>query len=287
MNKKIMGIILIFVAITGLSAWSYVQQKKSDPLSQSIIQEKEIVVIIPSYNNIQWYQKNLDSVRDQDYNNYHVIYIDDASKDGTGDAVQQYVKDNNIHDKITVISNQANKGALANIYEAVHSADNKAIIVTLDGDDWFAHNKVLATINNAYSDPNVWMTYGNYTHYPEQRMGSCNASIPQNIVQQHAYRRYTWCTSHLRTFYAWLFKKIKKEDLCDEKGFYRVTWDQAFMFPMLEMAAGRWRYISETLYVYNVQNPLNDFKVRLREQLLAERAIRAKKPYVQLTQGEL
>lgn len=285
MNKKFMEIIVLFIAITVFSAWSYVHQKRVDFPLQSTIHEKEIVVIIPSFNNIQWYQRNLDSVRDQQYTNYHVMYIDDASKDGTGDAVRKYVADNNLHHKITVISNPSNRGALANIYDAVHSSNDKAIILTLDGDDWFAHEQVLATINNAYNDQNIWMTYGNYTHYPDQKMSSCNASIPENIIQQHAYRRYVWCTSHLRTFYAWLFKKIKKEDLCDDKGFYRVTWDQAFIFPMLEMAAGRWRYISEILYVYNVQNPLNDFKVRLREQLLAERAIRAKQPYVPLEKG--
>src|SRR3989304_6153185 len=45
--------------------------------------EKPIVVVIPSYNNKQWYQKNLDSVLTQNYHNFRIIFIDDASPDGT------------------------------------------------------------------------------------------------------------------------------------------------------------------------------------------------------------
>jgi glycosyltransferase involved in cell wall biosynthesis len=283
MNKKYGVAVILCVAITMFSSWSYVKQRTADgPLTVADI-EKPIVVIIPSYNNIQWYKKNIDSVLMQEYKNYSVIYVDDASRDGTGLAVQEYVKQHDPDHKITVICNPENKGAMANIYYAVHSVPDDAIVITLDGDDWLAHERVFETINNAYADSQVWMSYGNYTHYPDQPAKSCCAPIPAQVVEQHAYRRYQWCTSHLRTFYAWLFKKIKKEDLCDAAGFYRVTWDQAFLFPMLEMAAGRWRYIPEILYVYNVQNPLNDFKVRLREQLLTERAIRAKKPYEALS----
>lgn len=279
MNKKFVALSVLCLAITMFSSWSYVKQLSIDaPLGLAVAQ-KPIVVIIPSYNNIKWYRKNLDSVLGQDYSNYSVVYIDDASPDGTGDAVREYIKEHQAQDKITLACNERNKGAMANIYEAVHAQQDNAIIITVDGDDWLHDKNVFQAINNAYADNNVWMTYGNYTHYPEQRMGSCCAPIPPQVIQQHAYRRYPWCASHLRTFYAWLFKKIKKEDLCDEGGFYRVTWDQAFMLPMLEMCAGKWRYITDILYVYNVQNPLNDFKVHLREQLLAERAIRAKQPY--------
>ncbi len=46
--------------------------------------EKPFVFIIASYNNSEWYKNNLDSVFAQDYENYRIIYIDDASPDGTG-----------------------------------------------------------------------------------------------------------------------------------------------------------------------------------------------------------
>jgi glycosyltransferase involved in cell wall biosynthesis len=261
------------------SCWTFVAHRADRPVHE-VSNQKHILVIIPSYNNATWYTKNLDSVINQEYENYRIIYIDDNSSDGTVSKVAQYIKDKGCAARCTLIANKSNAGAMANIYNAVHTcAHDDEIVITLDGDDWLAHNGVFEVINKAYADPQVWMTYGNYTHWPQQSFGSTCGELPQVVIDQHAYRRYPWKTSHLRTFYAWLFKKIKKEDLCDTAGFYRVTWDQAFMFPMLEMAAGRWHYIPDILYVYNVQNPLNDFKVRLRQQLAAEREIRSKTPY--------
>jgi len=32
----------------------------------------------------------------QDYNNYHIVYIDDASEDRTGEAVRKYLKEKKI-----------------------------------------------------------------------------------------------------------------------------------------------------------------------------------------------
>jgi glycosyltransferase involved in cell wall biosynthesis len=40
-------------------------------------------VIIPSYKNQDKYLRNLNSILQQDYQHYHIIYIDDASQDGT------------------------------------------------------------------------------------------------------------------------------------------------------------------------------------------------------------
>ena len=45
-------------------------------------EEKPMVVVIPSYNNIKWYKKNLDSVLNQKYQNFRVILIDDVLTSG-------------------------------------------------------------------------------------------------------------------------------------------------------------------------------------------------------------
>jgi len=50
---------------------------------------KSLVVVIPSFNNARWCRRNLESVLDQAYPLYRVIYIDDASTDGTPDLVDQ------------------------------------------------------------------------------------------------------------------------------------------------------------------------------------------------------
>lgn len=222
--------------------------------------ERHIVVIIPSYNNKEWYTKNLDSVFCQKYHNYHVIYIDDNSPDGTGDLVESYIIEKEQTNKVILIKNTERKLALANLYYAIHSCEDTDIIITLDGDDWLAHENVLGVINNVYANPDIWVTYGQFKEYPTGKGGFCCA-YPQRVIRQCGFRKHLPTPSHLRSFYAGLFKQIKLEDLLYEGQFYPMTWDLAMMIPMLEMAPKHFKFISDILYIYNNANPINDHKV--------------------------
>ncbi|PKN03396.1 hypothetical protein CVU75_02405, partial [Candidatus Dependentiae bacterium HGW-Dependentiae-1] len=247
----------------------------------AMLPEKPIVVIIPSYNNSQWYQKNIDSIVTQKYGNFHVIYLDDCSPDGTGQLVENYIKERHLENKVTLIRNTVRRGALANIYSAVHMCDDMTIIITIDGDDWVKHENVLARVNQEYTHNGAWMTYGHYECFPG------GTSEPQKemkpvIVNYNMFREWDWITSHLRTFYAWLFKKIKLEDFLFEGNFFDVTWDMAFMFPMLEMSGEQAKPIPDILYVYNCANPINDFKIKLIRQIHCDKLIRSMSKYSRL-----
>ncbi|MCX5925180.1 MAG: glycosyltransferase [Candidatus Dependentiae bacterium] len=246
-----------------------------------IITEKNMVVVIPSYNNSRYYKANLDSVLSQKYTNFRAIYIDDCSPDGTGDLVEEYIKHYDTDHRITLIKNSARQGAMANLYHAIHSCDDNDIILSLDGDDWFAHKKVLSKINQYYQNPDIWITYGQSQIYPGYTDGWAE-EVPTEILQQNAYRDYRWVTDHLRTFYAWLFKRIQKEDLFYEGDFFAMTYDQAIMFPMLEMSGGRSVFIPDYIYIYNRLNPINDDKVNQGLQVYLEHYIRSKKRYTNL-----
>ena len=241
-------------------------------------QEKPMVIVIPSYNNSKWCDWNLSSVFQQKYKNYRVVYIDDCSDDNTYDLVIAAIEKADavqpgLAQRVQVIRNNKNQGVLANLYTAGHAAQDHEIIVTLDGDDALAHENVLSTINCAYQDPNVWLTYGQHIRYPGGTLGICRA-IPDHIITNNAYRSYDWVTSHVRTYYAWLFKCINKEDLLYENDFYQATGDIAIMFPLLEMAGGRFKFIDQVLYIYNQTNPLSDFRIRPTQQLYCEQLIR-------------
>lgn len=240
--------------------------------------EKYIVVVIPSYNNARWYRPNLEQVFAQNYANYVVIYIDDCSSDNTYELVASYIKEAGQSHRVILMQNAQRKGALYNLYHAIHACSDRAIIVTLDGDDWLKGTEVLQLINRAYDDPKVWLTYGQYEEFPRGSLGICHP-MPESVIQTRSYRTQKWFTSHLRTFYAGLFKKVKQEDLMLDGEFFSVTWDQAFLFPMLEMADGHIKFIDQVIYMYNQANPLNDFKQKLCHQLYCERVIRARPRY--------
>jgi glycosyltransferase involved in cell wall biosynthesis len=245
---------------------------------------KKIAVIIPSYNNRQWYQRNLSSVLDQHYESFRVIYIDDCSSDGTGELVEKFIADRNSGNLIHLIRNPLRLGALHNLYNTIHTCPDDEIVILLDGDDWLAHNAVLKKINDVYADTNCWMTYGQYQSWPDQRIGY-SREIASETIDNNTFRGNEWCSSHLRSFYAWLFKSIRIEDLISPwRTFYHMAWDQAIMFPMLEMSGHRAKFISEVLYIYNEANPINDHKVDRQLQRSFETVIRGQKRYDRLNE---
>ena len=240
-------------------------------------------IIVPSYNNEKWLCACLKSVKLQVYDNYQCIIVDDCSTDGSCQIIEEEISEN---PKFVLIKNNVRKLALRNIYEAIEysSPDKEDIIVTLDGDDWFATKNVLETLNTKYKETKSWMTYGSYMEYPSKNRGKFSREIPQEIIESNAYRESDWMSSHLRTFKYKLWKKIKKEDFLEEDGrFCDGAWDMIFMFPMLEMSGPRCTFIKDILHVYNRNNPLNEDKVDHQNLYRSEMKIRMRPKYARIT----
>ena len=56
----------------------------------------------------------------------------------------------------------------------------------------------------------------------------------------------------------------------------------AIMLPLLEMAGHKCRFISDILYVYNKENPLNVDKIKAEKQYALAQKIRGMTPYGRL-----
>lgn len=242
--------------------------------------EKPFCIIVPSYNNSAFVEKNLTSIYSQKYQNFRVVYIDDNSTDATYVQAKAIIENLNQEKRTTLLHNSTNIGALANLYKAVHSCSDDEIAVLVDGDDFLAHEEVLKVLNQTYADPEVWMTYGSYLDYPSfNKEETFSKPIPRRIIEKKSYRSHPWSSSHLRTFYAPLFKQVKISDLFYRGGFFSMGWDLAFMLPMLEMAGHHARYIPDILYLYNRKNPISDHKINHEMQAECATEIRKRKPY--------
>lgn len=224
------------------------------------------VIITASYNNIDWLERNLNSIFAQNYDNWHLVYIDDCSTDATADAVQAHIDKQGKSDKVTLIRNAQRHGHMYNQYNAIGAVAADKVIVIVDGDDWLAHKDVLSYLNSIYQWQDVWLTYGQFWYWQKNRLGICR-KLPDAVIKNNEIRAYPrWVTSHLRTFYAGLFHKIKKEDLMYGGMFVPMCADVATMFPMLEMAGQHIRFIEEVLYIYNDANQLSFFHDKREEQ---------------------
>jgi glycosyltransferase involved in cell wall biosynthesis len=257
--------------------------------SKKSLEEKAVVVIIPSYNNSQYFIANLESIFGQSYSNFRIIYIDDASPDGTGNLVESYLDKHGYKNKVTLIKNRTRLGAMENLYYAVHSCKDEEVVVAVDGDDQLAHSNVLHKINKIYQNPDIWMSYGGLKDFLgiEQKPPKGNYLSPNHGSSgSHRINRY-FATTSPRTFYAKLFKLVKQEDLLYKgihsqlmRNFFPSAHDIAFMLPMGEMAQdNQMHYEEDTLYLYNNFTSLNDFRTGPTLQWECDQLVRRLTPY--------
>ncbi|MCH9811142.1 glycosyltransferase family 2 protein [bacterium] len=246
------------------------------PKARGVIEEKPIVVIVPSYNNKSFYQKNLESIFSQNYSNFRVIYTNDASSDGTGELVEAFVKAHGYEHKIKVIHNAENKGCFYNVYHMIHSCSPEEIVCKVDGDDWLNSKNALKRVNQAYADDRVWMTYGsdksNYQRFPHSK------PAPVVVLKKGKHRNLSWRFSHMRTFYAGLYQSIPKEHWLKNGEFYSVSEDTLQMMYLIDRARDHVFFIPEIIYFYNTDNPINDFKIKLKLQQRTAREMRRLPP---------
>lgn len=234
-------------------------------------------IIVPAYNVEQWAEKNINSILTQKYQNFEVFYTDDISTDKTAEVVQSL---NN--GKIDFVTNTEKKFALRNIVESIERShpDDEDVIVLVDGDDWLYHDNVLNVLKEKYEKEDLVLTYGSFVTSNTLIRPSMLSMYSDHVIENRLFRQDSWRASHLRTFKYKLWKNIKDEDLKTSNGVhFRMAWDLAIMFPMLEMAGKRFSLIEEPLYVYNMENPISDHKVSRQLQALTDQLIRKKRPY--------
>lgn len=235
-----------------------------------------------SYNCERWTEKSLMSAINQEYDNYDIVFVDDASTDNTGKIAGDLIeKWDSTKGNFELIHNSKNLKALENLYNVVHNSKPETVIVALDGDDWLQNKHVLEYMSEIYSDSDVWITAGSYIE-----------SIGGRVVRPRISKDYwdgnirhkEWTFSHLRTFKKELFTKISKEDMLDrDEGFFKFTWDRVIMYPMVEMAGKEhFKPVNKVQYVYNRENPLAVDVVHRQDQLRIESVLRNKNQYEQL-----
>lgn len=238
-------------------------------------------IVIPAYNSFNWIKRTLNSVAMQTHHNYEVCVIDDAS---TQQEQKAYIQSFCATHGWRSILRSSNQGALANIVDGIDSlspSDEDAILL-LDGDDWLYNKHVFATIAREYASPAVLLTYGQFVTYPRWQLGFCQP-MKELLLAKKNFREHSFIFSHLRTFRYKIWKAIEPNQLQDSSGkYYKTAWDLAIMYPLLELTAGQGcKFMEEILYVYNMDNPLNDCIAHRELQAATAREILHKEPQTQ------
>jgi glycosyltransferase involved in cell wall biosynthesis len=233
-----------------------------------------MIILTTTYNCENYVEKSLLTIMSQRFKDFKCYITDDMSTDNTVDVIKKTILGDNRFILIENKEKMYQPGNYDQIIRGLNIPDNE-ICVEIDGDDWLPNSNVLSFIDDVYKDENVWMTSGSFK-YHDGRPGFANP--PKNFTN---IRKQTFTLSHMRTWKSWLWKKIKEEDLKDNDGnYWSVAGDLSFMYPMLEMSGEKhFKYISETLYIYNESNPLNDHKVNMPKVSSTVNVIRNKQHY--------
>lgn len=225
------------------------------------------VIITPSYNNSPWVEYNLASILNQTHTNWKLVYINDNSTDDTLERVTSIVGNN---DKVVIVNNLVNRGAMCNYFENLHHVEDNDIVLHLDGDDWLVDETVLDQLNTLYNTTDCWMTYGGMLAWDGE---NATPAHPQNTPYHefvHKYKKYRsdwWRASHLRTYRGFLLKSIHGDDLKDltEHKYYNHASDLAFQYAFMEMCGqDKIQVVNFHTYVYN-QHPSVVNRTRERE----------------------
>jgi glycosyltransferase involved in cell wall biosynthesis len=233
-----------------------------------------MIILTTTYNCENFVERSLMTIMTQRFKDFKCYITDDMSTDKTVDIIKKTILGDNRFILIENKQKMYQPGNYNQVIRGLNIPDNE-ICVEIDGDDWLPNSNVLSFIDDVYKDENVWMTSGSFK-YHDGRPGFANS--PKNFTN---IRKQTFTLSHMRTWKSWLWKKIKEEDLKDVSGnYWSVAGDLSFMFPMLEMSGEKhFKYISETLYIYNESNPLNDHKVNMPKVSSTVNVIRNKSEY--------
>jgi glycosyltransferase involved in cell wall biosynthesis len=239
--------------------------------------DQHFKIITPVYNSQDWIGKCIKSVKDQDYANFEQIIVDDCSTDNT---VEEAKKEIHGDSRFKIVRKEHRMGVMHSHVAGTEllgkDAEDDVVFVHLDGDDWLAHDNVLSRVNEIYEEKNCWLTYGNYktTDDSPSVCQGINNPMPRTEILNG------WPFSHLRTFKKFLWDRIKTNSLLDSNGkMFTSACDVAIMIPMIEMAGNRVHFIEEVLHVYNRDNPLNEDKDHLDDQVRCALEIVRQTPY--------
>lgn len=246
-------------------------QKNSDFFQNN--KNNKLCIIVTTYNpGIEYIDKCLKSIEQQNYKNYDVCILDDASnKDRKNiiNTIKYYChKNNGNNGNWKYRLRKDNIGPLGGRIDAINALkpNDEDIIISIDGDDELYDHNVFDKVNSYYNESNCLITFGTFLRkYSDNKIKrsrlNCKRYDLDEIARNNTFRKTPWMYSHLKTFKYKLYKNIDHKDLKKNGEYLRSATDVALMYPMLEMSNGRFKCVSDVLYIYNHGHPESNHNI--------------------------
>jgi glycosyltransferase involved in cell wall biosynthesis len=115
----------------------------------------EVSVIVPNYNHAQYLDLRLQSIFNQTYTNFELIFLDDASTDKSLDVFKKYVNDS----RVRCIINEKNSGSAFKQWNKGASLAHGKYLWIAESDDFAEPDFLEKTIPIMEENPNLGLVY--------------------------------------------------------------------------------------------------------------------------------
>lgn len=153
----------------------------------------KVTVGFPVYNVEHYVYRSLESVLNQDFDNYEVIVVDDCGTDNSINVIKDLIDNHPNGDKVRIISHQKNAGLAEARNTAIKNAKGNYIYF-LDSDDYITPN-ALSILYSAAEEYHADVVWGSNYKQREQEIWTENDDIlPHKVFQKDGeFTSYLYC----------------------------------------------------------------------------------------------
>ncbi len=216
-----------------------------------------LVIAVAGFNASYLADRCIRSIKRQKYKNFICYITDDLSSDNTVDIINRAISGD---DRFKLVINTEKRNQCGNydlICRDTPEVNDEDIVIEVDLDDYLPDENVFDRIIKEYKNNNIWITNGSFI-FSDDRIG-----FSSEITDFDNIRQLPYTASHLRTWKVFLWRAIPLENLKDENNnWWGAAGDLIFMVDMFEMAGpSHYKFLTDINYVYDENNPLNDYKI--------------------------
>ena len=207
-----------------------------------------VSVIIPVYNGEKHIAQTLNSIIEQDYENFEIILVNDASTDNTLNTAEKILS--NSKHVFKIINHEKNYGVSKSRNDGIE-ASNGVYLWFCDGDDLAEKNFISYMCSKAENEKAdiVFCNYANY--FEDENRYEYEISAPANSMSGQKYLEF-WNIK--RKFFYTVWNCILRKSFIEKNNLYffskcRLGEDTEFIMKAIVWAS-RISFIQDILYIY-------------------------------------